>query len=58
MKYNERQEQNGRGFRAELTKENEIKSALRVGGKGTGDLVMVHGGGIAKREVWNRSKEK
>ena len=41
MKYNERQEQNGRGFRAEFTKENEIKSALKVGGKGTSDLISV-----------------
>ena len=32
MEYNDRQEKNGRGFRAEFPKENEIKSALKIGG--------------------------
>ncbi len=41
LKYNERQERGGAGFRAEFTKGNEIKKALKVGGMGVNDLVDV-----------------
>ncbi len=41
LDYNKRQEENNRGFRAEFPKENEIKSALKIGGGYKDDLVSV-----------------
>lgn len=41
MEYNERNAKNGNGFKADFTKPDEIKNALKVGGGGINDLVQL-----------------